>query len=92
MEDCIRILEERRETEMDILLITQVKCHIVGNMLSCPLADEAGEISNTKAPSGILASALLQQLNDIQQRLPAHIQSQSQDTRCSVGTLFRSNV
>ena len=77
MEDCIRILEERRETETDILLITQVKCHIIGNMLSSPLADEAGEMSNTKAPSDILALALLRQLNDIQQRLPAHIQSQS---------------
>jgi hypothetical protein len=77
---------------MDILLITQVKCHIIGNTLSCPLADEAGEMSNTKAPSDILASALLRQLNDIQQRLPARIQSQSQDTRCSIDALFRSNV
>jgi hypothetical protein len=79
MEDCLRILEEGKETEMDILLATQVKCHIIGNMLSSPAADEPGQ--NLNAPSEVLVAALLKQLQDIQQRLPSHIRSHSEESR-----------
>jgi hypothetical protein len=89
MEDCLRILEEGKETDMDIFLVTQVKCHIIGNLLSYPSADEAEGTLNSKAPSEILATALLQQLTDIQQRLPSHIQSQSQDSNSFFRNLFK---
>jgi hypothetical protein len=77
MEECLQILEEGEETDMDILLVTQVKCHITGNMLSSPSADEARQKLNSNAPSQVLVAVLLQQLTDIQQQLPPRIQSHS---------------
>ena len=77
MEECLQILEEGEETDMDILLVTQIKCHIIGNMLSSPSADAARQKLNSNAPSQVLVAILLQQITDIQQQLPPRIQSHS---------------
>jgi hypothetical protein len=86
MEECLKILEEGKETDMDILLVTQVKCHIIGNMLSSPSADEPGQ--NLKPPSEVLVAALLKQLSDIQERLPSHIRSHSEEFHSFFNKLF----
>jgi hypothetical protein len=86
MEDSLRILEEGKETDMDILLVTQVKCHIIGNMLSSPSRDEPGQ--NLKAPSEVLVAALMKQLNDIQQRLPSYMRSHSEEPHLSFIIVF----
>jgi hypothetical protein len=64
------ILCQGIETEMDICLTTQIKCHIIGNQLTSP-----AEASET--PSQVLVTALLQQISELQQSLPAHISTSS---------------
>jgi hypothetical protein len=84
MAACLRMLEEERETEMDALLVMQLKCQIIANQLSCPLVDGLEENGNSKPPSSALVTALLHQLDDMQQRLPAHIQSNSSNPHVSL--------
>ncbi|XDG02863.1 hypothetical protein ABKA04_002478 [Annulohypoxylon sp. FPYF3050] len=75
LEECVRILSEGRETHRDILLTAQVKCQIITNHLSCASPDEAIGIESPKAPSAALTTAMLRQLNNIRQNLPADVAS-----------------
>lgn len=78
MDECLRLLYEGNETHLDILLATQVKCQIIAYQLTCPSNVPAGgEGSNTL--STILSTALLAQLGDSRQSLPAQVGSDSQD-------------
>ncbi len=74
MDDCIRILGEGRETDLDILLATQIKCHIITNQLTCPSMDESVDGDTLKAPPAVLITAMLEQLGDIRQCLPSRLQ------------------
>ncbi|KAI2467660.1 hypothetical protein F4781DRAFT_302295 [Annulohypoxylon bovei var. microspora] len=75
LDECLRIFSEGRETHLDILLTAQIKCQIITNHLSCASLDETVGTESPKAPSVALNTALLRQLNDIRQNLPADISS-----------------
>ena len=85
MEECLNIIGEGTETQMDIILAAQIKCQIIKNRLSCSPTGERGEQSNTSGPSEDLITALLQQVIEIQQNLPHQIQSQGKSS-----SIFRS--
>lgn len=77
MDQCLRVLDEEKETELDSLLVFQIKCQIITNQLNNPPATDPGPVDSSKAPSPILIAALTRQLRSIQKSLPAHIQSTS---------------
>ncbi|KAI2617419.1 hypothetical protein GGR54DRAFT_641069 [Hypoxylon sp. NC1633] len=77
MDNCLRFLSEGRETHLDILLATQIKCQIITNQLSCPPAGELLGGDSSRAPWIFLTAALLRQLDDIRQNLPAQVESES---------------
>ncbi|KAI1381383.1 hypothetical protein F4677DRAFT_402845 [Hypoxylon crocopeplum] len=76
MDDCLRLVSEGRETHLDMLLATQVKCQIITNQLTCPSPGEFMGGESSKAPSAVLVAALLGQLSDIRQNLPAQLESE----------------
>jgi hypothetical protein len=78
MDDCLRILVEGGETESDFHLATQVKCQIITNQLNCAAANDSRDMASSKSYTALLATALLQQLDDIQHRLPVQVYSESQ--------------
>lgn len=78
MDGCLRVLGEGKETQLDMLLATQVKCHIISNQLTCPPVYESVGGENWTAPAALI-TALLSQLRDIRQKLPAHILSHSEN-------------
>ncbi|KAI1432279.1 hypothetical protein GGR50DRAFT_620706 [Xylaria sp. CBS 124048] len=71
--DCLRILGEFGEA-MDHLLIVQIKCQLLTSQLTA--TEEESSEDGSKAPSTILATALLNQLEDVQRSLPAPIRSE----------------
>ncbi|KAH6890687.1 hypothetical protein B0T10DRAFT_561185 [Thelonectria olida] len=73
--DCVRILSEGTETQLDILLATQVKCQLITNQLSCPPDDEFAGSDSTNALPKILYATLQRQLGEIGQGLPLDLQS-----------------
>lgn len=77
MDDCIRILSEGQETQLDILLATQVKCHVITNQVTCSCTEDSAEGENSKAPSTALFTAMLSQLNVIRKSLPDRFRSES---------------
>ncbi|KAI1412437.1 hypothetical protein F5Y13DRAFT_163584 [Hypoxylon sp. FL1857] len=77
LDDCLRVLSEGRETYLDALLAMQVKCQIITNQLTCSSPDEMAGAEDPKALSAVLSTALLRQLGNIRQTLPAEVGSQS---------------
>ena len=77
MDDCIRIVGEGRETHLDILLTSQIKCHIITYQLTCPPDGESEELEGGKVPSAGLFAAMLGQIADIRQNLPPHVRGES---------------
>ena len=79
MDDCVRILTEKRETEtkLDILLVTQVKCHQITDQLTYSYAEKT-QGDGTKVPPAYFVKAMLQQLQDIRGSLPVELQSNSE--------------
>ena len=77
MNSCLRILGEGKETHLDILLATQLKCQLITNQLTCSQMNEPVDGEILKAPQAMLMTALLRQLSDIRQTLPAQIRSES---------------
>jgi hypothetical protein len=77
MDDYARVLSEEKESELDILLITQVKCHMIMNQITSRPEERAtdGEAS-TVLPS-YFVKAMRLQLQDIRMSLPAEMQSNS---------------
>lgn len=69
MEECLGIISEGTDTEMDMLLAAQINCQLITNQLSSP----AGERGHSQS----LLAALLQQVATIRQRLPPRLQSES---------------
>ncbi|XXG97576.1 hypothetical protein Hte_003881 [Hypoxylon texense] len=75
MDDCLRLLCEGRETPLDIVLATQVKCQVITYHLTRPSASNPAGGDGSKAPSTVLTAALLRQLSDVRQSLPAQLGS-----------------
>ena len=78
MDDCVRILREERETELDSLLILQAKCHVVVDQMMHPHSEWAAGGEGPKPPEAYFIKALQLQLRDIRQSLPADMQTDSQ--------------
>lgn len=74
---CLSILTEGRETDLDILFATQAKCQIITNSLTCLSLEQSFEDARANVPSKILTTAMLQQLDDIRQKLPERMRSES---------------
>jgi hypothetical protein len=77
MDDCVRILSEEKETELDILLATQAKCHVIMNQMTRSPAERAAEGEGSKAPPAYFVKAMQLQLQDIRRSLPVEMQSNS---------------
>ncbi|KAI1780619.1 hypothetical protein F4818DRAFT_396279 [Hypoxylon cercidicola] len=75
MDDCLRLLCEGRETPLDIVLATQVKCQIITYQLTRPSASDPAGGESSKTQSTMLTAALLRQLNEIRQSLPTQFGS-----------------
>jgi hypothetical protein len=78
MDDCVRILREERETELDFLLILQAKCHVVVDQMMHPHSECTADGEGPKPPAAYFIKALQLQLQDIRQSLSAEMQTSSQ--------------
>ncbi|KAK3379003.1 hypothetical protein B0T24DRAFT_144101 [Lasiosphaeria ovina] len=73
MDVCLGMAGEGRETALDIVLATQIKCQLITNHLT---VSEEGDEGAAKTPvSAVLVAALLSQSNAVRQSVPAHMQS-----------------
>ncbi|KAJ9130362.1 Zn2/Cys6 DNA-binding protein [Pleurostoma richardsiae] len=75
MDDCVRTLGEKRETDLDLLLVTYVRCHLITNPLIRSPADDPPEGEATEESSPILMKAMLTQLEDIRRSMPQDVLS-----------------
>jgi hypothetical protein len=83
MDNCLEIIMNGLETELDSLLAVQVKCHLLTNQLiTLPSDEQVGEPS-AEGSSTVLINALLGQLQSIERALPAHLRSNSTRSLCS---------
>jgi hypothetical protein len=87
MDDAIRILNEEKETELDILLTTQAKCHVIAYQITRPSAEWTTEHQSSRAPPAYFIKAMQIQLQEIQQSLPAEIQ---ESQLCASPYIFES--
>ena len=78
MDDCIRVLSEEKESELDILLVTQAKCHVLMNQITRSPNERAFEGDGSKAPPTYYVKAMQVQLQHIRRNLPIEIKSSSQ--------------
>lgn len=75
MEACINILSDRAETEMDLVLVTQVKCQLITHQLDDSSTLQPSLSGTTKSPSLILIHSLLRQLDGIKDATSPSFQS-----------------
>lgn len=78
MDECVSILGENKETELDILLAAQVKCHVIMNQMTHSLPEWATEMERSKVPPAYFVKAMQLELQDIRRALPVEMQSNSQ--------------
>lgn len=75
MEDCLRVLREEEESDLDLLLTFQAKCHVVVEQIThSPFEWGIGD-DITRSSASYFVKALQQ---DIQQSLPIEMQSDRQ--------------
>lgn len=78
MNDCATILGRGEETELDILLVTQARCHVAMGNITCAYLEPAVP-DEESAPAPIyLMKALEMQLESTRQSVPQHLQSNSE--------------
>jgi hypothetical protein len=78
MDDCVRILREGKETDLDIMLAFQAKCHIVIGQITHPSSEGVVNGEGSRPTAAYFVKALQLQLQDIRQWLPPEMQSNSQ--------------
>ena len=76
LDSCLRILNEENETELDDLLIIQVKCHLIMNQATHSSSEWSGD-GDVKAPPQYFIKAMLSQIHDIQKGLSLSMQTNS---------------
>ncbi|KAI1734295.1 hypothetical protein F4680DRAFT_438896 [Xylaria scruposa] len=76
LDECLRTLGEANETPMDNLLITQIKCQLITYQLTCPSMDDLWGEDCLKSPSVAVATALLAQVESLQQSLLPPLRSE----------------
>lgn len=78
LDECLSVLAEGTETDLDILLVTQTKCQIIANSLTCSQSDEPAESEHFNGPSPVLMAAMKGRLSDIKQSLSPKARSESE--------------
>ncbi|KAI1803832.1 hypothetical protein F4811DRAFT_553484 [Daldinia bambusicola] len=94
LDDCLRILEEGKETHLDILLAMQVRCQIIINQLTCPPGNQPPGVETPKITAPSLVAALLRELDNIRRKLPPDIEAMitTQFYLCFVELKIRETV
>ncbi|KAH8194399.1 hypothetical protein TruAng_011432 [Truncatella angustata] len=78
LDSCLRIISgdgAQNETRLDAVLAAQIKCHFITNELLSDSHDDTRLTTDAVRRSPMLTTALLRQLNDIQQSLPVEARS-----------------
>jgi hypothetical protein len=78
MDDCVLILSEKSETELDVLLATQAKCHVIMGQMTQSSVEWAADGAYPTVPPVYFVKAMPMQVQNIRQSLPAEMQSNSQ--------------
>ncbi|KAF4979049.1 hypothetical protein FZEAL_4680 [Fusarium zealandicum] len=84
LEDCVRMLSQGEETHLDVVLTTQVKCQMVARQLDVLPPSQPSSDGIPQAVPTILAAALLRQLGDMKNALPASVQSDKLTVRAAL--------
>lgn len=77
LDECLSVLAEGSETDLDILLAMQIKCQIITNSLTCPHSDGESENESSNGMPPVLMAAMKGRLNDVKQSLPSQTQTAS---------------
>lgn len=80
LDDCMRVLVDQRESDLDLLLVANVRCHLAMDQATLCLSRQA----QGSEASGILASfvrALEAQLEEIRTSLPTELPQNSKHKR-----------
>jgi hypothetical protein len=78
MDDCASILGRGDETDLDILLAMQAKCHVaMCHITHAHIEPPAPDEDSTPVPA-YLTKAMDLQLQSIRQSIPTHLQTNSQ--------------
>jgi hypothetical protein len=77
MDDYLRILSEEKETELETLLVAQVKAQVITNQITSYPAEQAAEGGGSMAPPAYFVKAMELQLQGIHKSLPVELQSNS---------------
>ncbi|KAM6510080.1 hypothetical protein FALCPG4_017709 [Fusarium falciforme] len=76
MQECLQILSEQGESHLDAILVAQIKCQLIFHQAE-PFASVQPFLEGTqKSPSATLITALLRQLGEVRDTLPANIKSE----------------
>jgi hypothetical protein len=80
MDDCVGILIEGNETDLDMVLATQARCHAIINEMTHSVAEWAneGRESTVPPPPPYFVKAMEAQLQVIWRSLTSEMQSNSQ--------------
>ncbi len=77
LDECLRLLEEKREYPTDLLLVYLVRVQLISNKLACaPWNDTFGD-AMTKFPPEFYLKALQSQLDDLKRNIPPELQTNS---------------
>lgn len=85
MNECARILIENQETELDVLLTTQAKCHIIMDQMTNTTTEWAADGKESEGPPSYFVKVMQSQLQEIRQNLPIEIKLNS---RCHAKSLL----
>ncbi|KAF2805264.1 uncharacterized protein BDZ99DRAFT_524974 [Mytilinidion resinicola] len=75
LNECIDILIEEKETELDFLLIHQARCHKIMDKVTHFSVNSTAESGNPKDPRIRFVNTMLHKLQKMQQNLPPVLQS-----------------
>ena len=78
MEDCVLVLSEAAETDLDVLLITQVRCHVTMDQMTRSPVDWVLGGQDSKGAPAYFVSAMQMQLDNIRRNLTINVQLNSQ--------------
>ena len=78
MDDCIRTLRDEGETALDTFLIVQAKSCVIVDHITHPPTEWTLDGEGSRPPPPYFPKALQLQLQDMQQSLPAELQTESQ--------------
>ncbi|KAJ4320921.1 hypothetical protein N0V84_005625 [Fusarium piperis] len=76
MQECLQTLSEQGESHLDAILVAQIKCQLIFHQAE-PFASVQPFLEGAqKTPSATLITALLRQLGEVRDTLPASIKSE----------------